>query len=132
MYALVAIKFREATLRKRLLDTQQSPLKECVKSKEGYWSFYTYSGQPGQNMLHEYLWTYASSFANSRAPRPHQSFISCAARPLQNNRSEIADNEHLSLAEARSVMAAQHYVDNTPVMNLSRLQTEVSNGTYIF
>ena len=34
MYALVGIKFRGTTLRTRLLDTQQSPLKECIKSKE--------------------------------------------------------------------------------------------------
>ena len=34
MYALVAIKFRDTTLRTRLLDTQQSPLKKCIKSKE--------------------------------------------------------------------------------------------------
>ena len=51
MYALVAVKFREATLRKRLLDTQQSELKEWVKSWEGYWSALSYSGQSGKNML---------------------------------------------------------------------------------
>ena len=51
MYALVAFKFRDATLHKWLLDTQQSELKEWVKSWEGYWSALSYSGQPGQNML---------------------------------------------------------------------------------
>ena len=47
MYALVAIKFRDASLRTWLLDTRQSPLKECVRSREGYWSMLTNTGQPG-------------------------------------------------------------------------------------
>ena len=47
---LIAIKFR-----KRLLDTQQSPLKECVRSKEGFWSMLTYTGQSGQNVLGKIL-----------------------------------------------------------------------------
>ena len=51
MYALVAVKFRDATLRKWFLDTQQSELKEWVKSWEGYWSALSYSGQTGKNML---------------------------------------------------------------------------------
>ena len=51
MYALVAVKYRDPTLRKRLLDTRESELKEWVKSREGYWSALTYSGQSGQNML---------------------------------------------------------------------------------
>ena len=51
MYALVAVKYRDPTLRKRLLDTRESELKEWVRSREGYWSALTYSGQPGQNML---------------------------------------------------------------------------------
>ena len=51
MYALVAFKFRDATLRKLLLDMQQSELKEWVKSWEGYWSALSYSGEPAQNML---------------------------------------------------------------------------------
>ena len=33
MYALVAIKFRDARLHKWLLDKQQSPLKECVRRR---------------------------------------------------------------------------------------------------
>ena len=51
MYALVAVKYRDPTLRKRLLDTREAELKEWVKSREGYWSALTYSGQAGQNML---------------------------------------------------------------------------------
>ena len=38
MYALASIKFRDVALRQSLLDTGQSPLMECVKSREGYWS----------------------------------------------------------------------------------------------
>ena len=48
-------KFRKARLRKWLLDMQQSPLKECVRSKEGFWSLLTYTGQPGQNVLGQIL-----------------------------------------------------------------------------
>ena len=51
MYALVAVKYRDPTLRKRLLDTREAELKEWVKSREGYWSALSYSGQAGQNML---------------------------------------------------------------------------------
>ena len=51
MYALVAVKYRDPTLRKRLLATGYSQLKEWVKSREGYWGALTYSGQAGQNML---------------------------------------------------------------------------------
>ena len=51
MYALVAVKYRDPTLRKRLLDTREAELKEWVKSREGYWSALTYSGQADQNML---------------------------------------------------------------------------------
>ena len=35
MYALVAVKYRDPTLRKRLLDTGYSQLQEWVKSREG-------------------------------------------------------------------------------------------------
>ena len=45
MAALVAIEFRDTTLRKRLLNTHPSPLKECVRSREGFWSMHTYTGQ---------------------------------------------------------------------------------------
>ena len=55
MYALVAVKFRDPTLRKRLLDTREAELKERVKSREGYWGALTYSGQAGQNMLGQIL-----------------------------------------------------------------------------
>ena len=55
MYALVAVTFRDPTLRKRLLDTRESELKEWVNSREGYWSALTYSGQAGQNMLGQIL-----------------------------------------------------------------------------
>ena len=55
MYALVAIKFRDTILSKRLLDTQHSPLKECVRSRECFWSLLTYTGQPGQNVLGQIL-----------------------------------------------------------------------------
>ena len=55
MYALVAVKFRDPTLRKRLLDTREAELKEWVKSREGNWSALTYSGQAGQNMLGQIL-----------------------------------------------------------------------------
>ena len=55
MIALVAIKFRDTTLHKRLLNTHPSPLKECVRSREGFWSMLTYTGQPGQNVLGQIL-----------------------------------------------------------------------------
>ena len=51
MYGLVTVKYRDPTLRKRLLDTGHSQLQEWVKSREGYWGALTYSGQAGQNML---------------------------------------------------------------------------------
>ena len=51
MYALASIKFRDVALRQRLLDTGQSPLMECVKSREGYWSGLTDIAQPGRNIL---------------------------------------------------------------------------------
>ena len=41
----------KARTSKRLLDTREAELKEWVKSREGYWSALTYSGQAGQNML---------------------------------------------------------------------------------
>ena len=55
MEYLIGIKFRDTTLRKRLLHTHQAPLKECVRSMEGLWSMLTYTGQPGQNVLGEIL-----------------------------------------------------------------------------
>ena len=55
MYALVAVKFRNRYLRKRLLDTGNSHLMEWVKSKEGFWSALTYNGQASRNMLGEIL-----------------------------------------------------------------------------
>ena len=55
MYALVAVKFRDRYLRKRLLDTGSSELMEWVKSKEGFWSALTYDGRAGQNMLGQIL-----------------------------------------------------------------------------
>ena len=55
MYPLVAVKCRDPTLRKRLLDTREAELKELVKSREGYWSALTYNGQAGQNMLGQIL-----------------------------------------------------------------------------
>ena len=51
MHALVAVKLSDATLRKRLLDKREAELKEWVKSREGYWSALSYSGQTGQNIL---------------------------------------------------------------------------------
>ena len=38
MYALVAVKYHDPTLRKRLLDTGYSQLNEWVRSREGYWA----------------------------------------------------------------------------------------------
>ena len=55
MYALVAVKFRDPTLRKQLLDTREAELKKWVKSREKYWSALTYSGQAGHNMLGQIL-----------------------------------------------------------------------------
>ena len=37
MYGLVTVKYRDPTLRKRLLDTGHSQLQQWVKSREGYW-----------------------------------------------------------------------------------------------
>ena len=68
MYALLAIKFRDARLRKWLLDTHQSPLKECVRSKEGfleyahlYWRVRT-----------KYAWsnTHGTTSVQSKPPEP--------------------------------------------------------------
>ena len=56
MAALIAIKFRDETLRKLLLDTHPSPLREFVRSKEAFWSALTNTGQPGgQNVLGQIL-----------------------------------------------------------------------------
>ena len=55
MYALVAVKFRDRHLRKRLLDTGESELMEWVKSKQGFWGALTYDGRAGQNMLGQIL-----------------------------------------------------------------------------
>ena len=55
MYALVAVRFRDRHLRKRLLDTGESELMEWVKSKEGFWGALTYDGRAGQNMLGQIL-----------------------------------------------------------------------------
>ena len=55
MYALVAVKFRDRHLRKRLLDTGESEFMEWVKSKEGFWGALTYDGRAGQNMLGQIL-----------------------------------------------------------------------------
>ena len=55
MYALVAVKFRDRHLRKRLLDSGESELMEWVKSKEGFWGALTYDGRAGQNMLGQLL-----------------------------------------------------------------------------
>ena len=65
MYALVAIKL----LRKWLLDTYQSPLKECVKSGDGYWSVLTYTGQPMQNMLGQILMELRQFIRIHQSPR---------------------------------------------------------------
>ena len=52
MYALVAVKYRDPTLRKRLLDTGWVfPVAGMGQESEGYWGALTYSGQAGQNML---------------------------------------------------------------------------------
>ena len=55
MYALVAVKFRDRYLRKRLLSTGESQLIEWVKSKEGFWGALTYDGRTGQNTLGQLL-----------------------------------------------------------------------------
>ena len=55
MYALVAVKFRDRYLRKRLLSTGERELIEWVRSKEGFWGALTYDGRTGQNTLGELL-----------------------------------------------------------------------------
>ena len=55
MYALVAVKFRDPYLRKRLLSTGERQLMEWVRSKEGFWGALTYDGRMGQNTLGELL-----------------------------------------------------------------------------
>ena len=55
MYALIAVKFRDQHLRKRLLDTGESELEEWVKSREGFWGALTYDDRTGQNMLGKIL-----------------------------------------------------------------------------
>ena len=71
MYALVAIKFRDAALRKRLLDTQQSPLKECVKSKEAQKA--RKGMERGQNMLGRILVNIREFIRKQQSPPPHES-----------------------------------------------------------
>ena len=66
MEYLIGITFRDTALRNRLLSTRQSPLKECVRSWEGFWSMLTYTGQPGQNVLGEIPWIDVSLFEKSR------------------------------------------------------------------
>ena len=72
MYVLVTVKFRDATLRKWLLVTQQSEFKEWVKSREGYCSALSYSGQPGQNMLGRILMNVRKQQSPLRSP--HESW----------------------------------------------------------
>ena len=55
MYALVAVKFRDRYLRKRLLNTGEREFIEWVRSKEGFWGALTYDGRTGQNTLGELL-----------------------------------------------------------------------------
>ena len=55
MYAIVAVKFRDRYLRKRLLNTEERQLIELVRSKEGFWGALTYDGRRGQNTLGELL-----------------------------------------------------------------------------
>ena len=55
MYALLAVKFRDRYLRKRLLSTGESQLIEWVKSKEGFWGALTYDGRTSQNTLGQLL-----------------------------------------------------------------------------
>ena len=55
MYALVAVKFRDRYLRKRLLNTEERQLIEWVRSKEGFWGALTYDSRRGQNTLGELL-----------------------------------------------------------------------------
>ena len=66
MYALDAVKFRDATLRKWLLDTQQSEVKELVKSWD--WSVLSYNGQPGQNMLGRILMNVCEFIRKQQSP----------------------------------------------------------------
>ena len=89
MYALVAVKFRDATLRKRLLDTQQSELKEWVKSWEGYWSALSYSGQTGKNMLGRILMK-VREFIRTQQNPPHNAL----AVGLMIERSAMAITHH--------------------------------------
>ena len=55
MYALVAVKFCDRYLRKRLLNTEERQLIEWVRSKEGVWGALTYDGRTGQNTIGELL-----------------------------------------------------------------------------
>ena len=70
MHALVAVKFHDATLRKRLLDKREAELKEWVKSREGYWSALSYSGQPGQNILGRILMNVREFIRKKAEPPP--------------------------------------------------------------
>ena len=69
IYYLVAIKFRNAGQRKWLLDTQHSHFKECVRSKEGFWSMLTYTGQPGQNVFGQILMERREFIRKNQTPR---------------------------------------------------------------
>ena len=81
MTALVAIKFRDTTLRKRLLNTHPSPLMECVRSREGFCSMLTYTGQPGQNVL-------GRIFVNCREfVRKNQAIGTCARQQRPDDRN---------------------------------------------
>ena len=60
MYALVAVKFRERYLRKRLLSTGERELIEWVRSKEGFWGALTSEYARGV--------TYATKRVHSNSP----------------------------------------------------------------
>ena len=77
MEYLIAIKFRDTSLCKRLLDMEQSPLKECVRSREGFWTART-----------ERTWTdtHGTTWVHSKKNRMSTKHAqTCIARPDGRN-----------------------------------------------
>ena len=93
MYGLVTVKYRDPTLRKRLLDTGHSQLQEWVKSREGYWGALTYSGQAGQNMLGHITMLVREAIRLHQTPEYSQ--MADIQRPRSTKgRTQIPDMQH--------------------------------------
>ncbi|KAI0227857.1 hypothetical protein LSAT2_021651 [Lamellibrachia satsuma] len=121
MYALVAVKFRNPTLRKRLLATGKAELKEWVKSREGYWGALTYSGQAGQNMLGQILMKVREFIRRHENP-PTVKLTPDLTRLTLAFRSPSTSTSTSTSINERTMAAAQQY--NADEMTITRLETQ--------